>query len=87
MVRVNEYISYKIYPKGTKDNVIEEDIHLSGAHDIYPISKPSVRLLNGFIKRIGHLPKDCDFKTQFVVYFIDYNNAPEIPPLDEEDYE
>lgn len=87
MVRVNEYIQYKIYPKGVKSEVVESDITLSGVKHIYPISKPNSKLLNGFIKKIGSLPKECDFKTQFVIYFIDYSNAPnEYPPYENDDY-
>lgn len=87
MVRVNEYIQYKIYPKGVNTKEVEEDITLSGVKHIYPISKPNTKLLNGFIKKIGKLPKECDFKTQFVVYFIDYENAPSklSPPIDYEE--
>lgn len=86
MQRVNEYIQYKIYPKGIKTDIVEADITLSGAKNIYPISKPNGKLLNGFLKKIGHLPKECDFKTQFVIYFIDYDNAPsDIPPYQEYD--
>lgn len=87
MVRVNEYIQYKIYPKGVKSEVVESDITLSGVKHIYPISKPNSKLLNGFIKKIGSLPKECDFKTQFVIYFVDYSNAPkEYPPYENDDY-
>ena len=85
MQRVNDYISYKVYPKGVKSDVIEEDIASSGIKTIYPVSKPGVKLLNGFIKKIGSLPKECDFKTQFVVYFIDYSKAPpSVPPIEED---
>jgi len=84
MVQVNDYIWYKIYPKGVKDAIIESDISSSGISTIYPISKPYTKFLNGFIKKIGHLPKECDFKTHFVVYFVDYKNAPKEIPLIEE---
>lgn len=81
MVRVNEYIQYKIYPKGVRTDIVESDITLSGVKDVYPISKPDGKLLNGFLKKIGHLPKECDFKTHFVIYFIDYEHAPSSQPL------
>lgn len=88
MVRVNDYISYKVYPKGVKESVIEEDITLSGVSHIYPISKPNTKLLNGFLKRIGSLPKECDFKTQFVIYFVDYSKAPDRePPIRDYDWQ
>lgn len=87
MQRVNEYIQYEIYPKGVKAEIVESDIKLSGVKHIYPISKPNGKLLNGFIKKIGHLPKECDFKTQFVIYFIDYENAPSnIPSYEDKDF-
>lgn len=86
MVRVNDYISYKVYPKGVKTELVESDITLSGVKHVYPICKPNGKLLNGFLKKIGQLPKECDFKTQFVVYFIDYDRAPsEIPPYQQYD--
>lgn len=76
MVKVNDYISYKVYPKGVDSSVVLTDIRNSGTSNIYPVSKPSIKLLNGFIKKIGSLPKECDFATQFVIYFIDYKKAP-----------
>ena len=76
MVKVNDYISYKVYPKGVESSVVLNDIKTSGITSIYPVSKPNVKLLNGFIKKIGSLPKECNFTTHFVIYFIDYQKAP-----------
>lgn len=85
MTIVNEYISYKIYPKGVKSDVVESDIERYGIRTIYPISNPGVKRLNGFLKKIGKLPDNCDFQKEFVIYFIDYDKAPkEIPPFEEE---
>lgn len=86
MQQVNDYIWYKIYPKGVKDSVIEADITSSGIKSIYTVSKPNTKLLNGFIKKVKHLPKECDFKEQFIVYFIDYERAPHEAPLIDEDF-
>jgi hypothetical protein len=86
MVKVNDYISYKVYPKGVKSEVIEADITLLGVKHVYSISKPNVKLLNGFLKKVGSLPKDCDFKTHFVMYFINYALAPKEIPSYEDEY-
>jgi len=72
LVRVNDAVTYKVYPKEDKDEqYIYKELKEEGAKNIYSIGKSDETILNGLLKKIGSLPK-IDYSTHFVIFRIDY---------------
>jgi methylmalonyl-CoA mutase cobalamin-binding subunit len=76
LVRVNDSITYKVYQKGIKNDQIKNDqifneLKEEGVTNIYTVGRPDDKLVNGLIKKIGHLP-DINYATNFVVFRIRY---------------
>ena len=76
LVRINEAITYKVYPKADKnERYIYKELREEKATNIYSVGTTDTDVLNGFLSKIDSLPK-VDFSTHFVIFRIDYSKLP-----------
>jgi hypothetical protein len=83
-IKINDAISYKVYNRKDLTNKLwDEEISGNVTH-IYPVGCRDKEMINGFLKHVKKI--DVDFKTEIILFFIDYSSLPAVsPPIHDEE--
>jgi hypothetical protein len=85
-IQINDAISYKVYNRKDLTSKLW-DTELSGnVTHIYPVGTRDKEMINGFLKHVKKI--DVDFKTEIILFFIDYTKLPDVsPPIHDDEME